>query len=83
MKATTAVVYGSDTEKYDETLMMSNEVSTSSQWILNSACSHHSYCKEELFDSLESSKGTTHLMNGSSYTIKDIRKSACRHIIER
>lgn len=53
--------------------MVSNDVSTSSsQWVLDSACLHHVYCREELFDYLESSEGNIHLLDGLSYAIKTL-----------
>lgn len=72
-KDTTIVIHGSDTDEFDKTLMVSNEVfASSSQWILNLVCSYYVYYKEKLFDSLESSKDTVHLSNGSSHAIKSI-----------
>ena len=67
-------VYRCDIDETDYVLMVPDEVSTfSSQWILDLACSYHIYCREELFDSLDSSEGTVHLLDGLSYAIKDIR----------
>ena len=62
IKATAVVVHSSDSNEIDYVFMVLDELSTSSsQWILDSACSHHVCYKERLLDSLESSKNTIHL----------------------
>lgn len=45
-----AVVYGSDIDKYNEVLMMFDEV------FISSSHSHYVCCREELFDILNSRK---------------------------
>ena len=74
MKATIEVANSSDDEGYNsDMLMVSDEVSPSSQqWVLDSACPHHVCCREKLFDSLESREGAVHLPDGSSYAIKGV-----------
>ena len=55
-----------------DALMVSDQVSPSSQWILDSACPYHICCREKLFDSLESKEGAVHLPDGSSCAIMGV-----------
>ena len=73
MKATSTTAQDSDSDETDDVMMVSDEVSTSfHQWIMDSAYSHHVCCREELFNSLESSEGIIRLPDRSNCAIKDI-----------
>lgn len=79
MKTTMIVTYCSDDDRYiSNALIASNEISLSSQWILNFSCPYYIYYREELFDSLESIKDYVHLSNKLSCAIKNIKTSSLK-----
>lgn len=69
MKATTTVVHGSNTNKYDEAFMVSTMYPLLP---LNKFCLHHICCREKLFNSLKSREGIVYLLDRSSYMINSI-----------